>query len=109
MNYSKKNKSKKMKIEIVDFYPFERSSKNNIGTMHIYVIDLDMDIRGIQVIRNKNAYLFFLPKKIAFEGDKKVWYPIINFTNNAKNIELNADLRQKGAEFMQNWMKKDKK
>ena len=45
-----------MNVEIVEFYPLECKEENGIvaGTLHVYLIDLDVDLRGIYVTKNKN-------------------------------------------------------
>jgi hypothetical protein len=97
-----------MKIEVVEFYPMQKPEKDWIGTMHIYIIDLDLDIRGIHVLQKKDRYIFRMPSKFSMENEKKQWFPVISFTNPKKNTLLFQELRKKGTEFMQNRSKTDK-
>lgn len=75
-----------MKYEFVEFYRSQIRKRNNkdfyAGTVHVYVIDFAMDIRGIAVIVNKKNVHFCMPSYKAIDPDtkKEVKYPIISFT-----------------------------
>lgn len=76
-----------MKFEIVEFYPLKKEKKKIIGTVHLYIADWDMDLRGIRYMRNKSANgkvfnLFRLPEKRTIDEDGNlVRYPIICWPN----------------------------
>lgn len=76
-----------MKIEIVEFYPEKKPVTNNyLGTLHIYLIDFDIDVRGIGVLKHGKGYRFRLPCKTGFDEDsgEKVKYPVFVFPNPTK-------------------------
>lgn len=100
-----------MKIEIQEFYPFTKEGYEGcfLGTLHVYLIDLNMDIRGIEVLVVKNKYKFYLPKKYEMKKGYKIWYPVINFLDNNKNKELKKELNKKGLEFIKNYMNEQNK
>ena len=84
-----------MIFEFVEFYETTEEKKKNsrnrcIGTVHIYIADFEMDIRGIRVIKNGNCIFFACPHffDIDKETGEKVRYPLIGFTNEKKQKEL---------------------
>ncbi len=94
-----------MKIEIVEFYPLnvDKSANFFCGSLHIYLIEYGLDIRGINVIKKNNRWTFFLPhRKAKEEGTENfIQYPIINFTDNQKQQALVDFIRTKGKEYIQ--------
>ena len=84
-----------MKFEFVEFYPItmqekKKSGKLCIGTLHIYVIDIQMDIRGIRVNRWKNKIYFHMPTFSSYDQEtgEKVRYPIIWFNETSTQKDL---------------------
>jgi hypothetical protein len=84
-----------MKFEFVEFYEAteERKSKISnklIGTVHIYLIDCELDIRGIYVKKQGKQIYFHLPhfSDIDNETGEKVKYPHIRFVNQKKQSEM---------------------
>jgi hypothetical protein len=95
-----------MKIEFVDFYPFqneERKNKKILGTCHIYIEDFDMDIRGIRVITHKKGFIFKMPYGFQIDPCTKtlVHFPFISFTNRAKLQDI-FDFLFKNRDIIQN-------
>ena len=98
-----------MEIEIQEFYSTKpRNPKCDLtGTLSIYVIDCDLDIRGIIVERVKGKYYFRLPSKAAFdaegkplfEGGKHVRYPTVTFTARQKHDKLIGEIRKLSPAF----------
>ncbi len=89
-----------MQIEVVGFYPNSKKSKGGcIGTLHIYLVDLDMDVRGVCVVKNGSKYYFFLPQRLSTDGTN-IRYPVMNFTNVEKHKAFVKDLRAVGTAFM---------
>lgn len=78
--------------------------------MHIYLIEEEMDIRGIYVFKKEHKYKFVLPHKYAkdLENGKNSWYPIINFTSQRKNKDLAKALHINGTEFVKEFYEKYK-
>lgn len=94
-----------MKFELVDFYPqgLPEKRKDFIGTVHIYAIDYDLDIRGILVTRRGKKLFFTFPhfRTIDRETNLPVKYPHIHFTNPEKQKEMMDFLHQvAGPEIM---------
>ena len=81
-----------MKFEMVEFYPASQPTKkrNLLGTLHIYAIDCELDIRGIIVTKHGNGMFFNLPHFRAVDEETKaeVRYPLIRWTNEATQKEM---------------------
>jgi len=76
-----------MKIELIEFYPGKSpKNKNFVGNAHIYLIDADIDVRGIAVFRIKNGYFVRMPDRFSkdLKTGKEVRFPVIRFANNMK-------------------------
>lgn len=93
-----------MKFELVEFYPITEknrgnASKNNLGTIHVYCIDQQIDLRGIKVMSTKGKakeILFFMPHVRGFDcetGDK-ISYPIFRWTDQKNHEALMNFLHQ---------------
>ncbi len=92
-----------MNIEIVEFYPKKTNPKkktNFLGTMHVYLVDDHIDIRGVSVVMLKDRYFFRLPHLPGFDGEKRVFYPIFNFTSPEKQKDFFASLIKTAGDFM---------
>ena len=87
-----------MKFELVDFYPADEINKrkNFVGTVHIYAIDCQLDIRGILVTTHGKGMFFNLPHFKAIDKETKsvVRYPLIRWTNEATHKEMMNFLHQ---------------
>ena len=89
-----------MKFEFVEFYEAteetkKRRGKNILGTVHIYCIDCELDIRGIAA-RNQGKNIFFnVPffHDIDKETGENVQYPLVRFTNEKTHKDLMDFLR----------------
>jgi hypothetical protein len=95
-----------MNIEIVDFFPFPKQIIKNktCGTMHVYLIDLEIDIRGMYIEFSKNGSLYMrMPGGfgIDHETGQKVRYPIFSFTSQQKGEALMQSIRTKAKEYVQ--------
>ena len=93
-----------MNIEIVEFYQSDKNDKSQVlkGTLHIYIEEWDMDLRGIQVIKNKHRWMFWMPKKMAFDREvsQKVYFPVIGFANPENQKKLTDAIREKAIPFI---------
>jgi hypothetical protein len=97
-----------MMIEIVNFYPNFRNDNKQLlqGTLHVYLVDLEIDLRGIFVSKKKDFWYFSLPMKIALESDKNtVKYPVISFRNLNKTNQLLQIIKEKGKPFVDDFLK----
>jgi hypothetical protein len=94
-----------MNIELVEFYdlPIDKKHKKRAGTLHIYLIDYQIDIRGIRVIFNKSRMYVNMPTMFGKDPDtgEKVMYPVFVFTDNNKNKEIVSAIRTKLGKFLQ--------
>ncbi len=81
-----------MKFELVDFYPATepRFKKNAVGTVHIYAIDCQLDIRGILVTKHGKGLFFNFPHFRAVDSETKqeVRYPLLGWTNESTQKEM---------------------
>lgn len=84
-----------MKFELVDFYPITdknrgNSKRNVLGTVHIYAIDCQLDIRGIKITQNGKNMFFHLPHIFSqdHETGEKVRYPVFRWTKESTHTEM---------------------
>lgn len=84
-----------MKFELVDFYPITdknrgNCNKNFLGTVHLYIIDCQFDLRGIRVCRQGKKIYFHLPHVVGndHETGEKIRYPVFRFTNQKDHEEM---------------------
>lgn len=98
-----------MKFEMVEFYRTDlKKNKNILGTVHIYAIDCELDIRGIRVWRQGKGMWFNFPHLRALDNEtgKEVMYPLIRWTNEATHKEmmdfLHNEVKPKIREILKN-------
>jgi hypothetical protein len=84
-----------MKFEFVGFYESteetkKRRGKNILGTVHIYCVDCELDIRGIAARKAGQKIYFNVPffLDIDKETGESVQYPLVRFTNQKTHEEL---------------------
>ena len=100
-----------MNIEFVEFYQLERNDQRQAlkGTLHVYLCDLDIDLRGVFVLRNKDFGRFSLPfKKALDENGDLISYPVFNFVSIEKQRALIEAIIEKGKEYVLSWMQKSR-
>ena len=104
---------KTKKFEIVEFYPVVKrenykGNENFLGTLHIFLSDFGMDIKGINVILSRKGLLYFMPGRQAFDEKKQknVFYPYVNFSNKDFSKELLNFLKKEGTAYIWNKNKK---
>ena len=102
-----------MNIEIIGFYPIQdnKAKYKIMGTLHIYLIDYGLDIRGIFAAVAKNGSVFFkLPCGFGVDQEtgQKVRYPILGFTDQEKERDLIKELREKSKKFIEEKLSKAK-
>lgn len=100
-----------MKIEIVEYYEhvYYQSKGHFIGTMHIRIPELEMEVRGIVFTsirgkrkqQKKGIYMEF-PFKIVYSVKDKKFnkYPYLSFTNPTKNMMIQHATYQKGVAYL---------
>lgn len=80
-----------MKFELVEYYPIKNKKfERTLGTVHIYAIDCELDIRGILVTKQGKGIYFNLPhfKAKDEETGELVRYPHIRWTNQKTHEEM---------------------
>lgn len=68
-----------MKLELVGFYPIteknrEANPPNLIATVHLYVVDYKLDLRGIRFTKNGKRRVFLMP--LVFTADNETGLPV---------------------------------
>lgn len=95
-----------MKIHVIEFYPFDfdknRARGRMIGSMHVYLVALKMDIRGILVHKLKKGFKFYLPNGVGKEPEtgRRVKFPIITFTDQKVQNSLTQSISAAGNKYM---------
>lgn len=91
-------------VEIVEFYP--NPVKGFMGTMHIYLPEFLMDIRGVVVTRNNYGYFFRLPYRRGIDEEgKEVIFPFIGFSDPTIWDAIISSLQKEGSKYVENVLK----
>lgn len=96
-----------MNIEIVEFYPIKKDNKRIQGTLHLYIEDWKMDLRGVWLCKFKNKslkemYMFRMPWKQTFdENGKEVRYPVIAFVDQTIEKQIFDFLHDSGKRYVE--------
>lgn len=97
-----------MNIEIIEFYPSSDKKRKEIGSLHIYLPDLKLDIRGISVFKNAKHWFFQIPYRFGeefTEEGRQVQYPIVCFNSPDMEKDFRATVIEKGRAFVEEWLK----
>jgi hypothetical protein len=74
-----------MNIQFVAFYPLKwaRNRSLQAGTIHVRVVELCMEFRGIYIFKSSKDWMAQLPCQYSVDKhtNQKVKYPVIEFTN----------------------------
>lgn len=93
-----------MKLEVIEFYTDKRDDAKQFleGSMHVYLPEIDVDLRGVRVIKKKNYWKFIAPRKQGVDPDTQltVKYPVFTFANEKKHKELLHLIKTKGVEYV---------
>lgn len=93
-----------MEVEIVEFYPIERNDEKQtlFGSLHVYLVDIEVDLRGIQVKKRKNSWFFGLPSMVNLDQETKerVRFPVFAFVSREKTDALKKVITAKGKEYI---------
>ena len=99
-----------MKFEFVEFYEckLETRPKGFLGTVHIYAIDCNLDIRGIRVVKKGKELYFSLPhfKAVDEESGIFVWYPLIRWTDEKTQKQMMDFLKKEVRPIVKERIKK---
>lgn len=96
-----------MDIEIVEFYEIERDDGKQTlsGTMHVYLVDLGIDIRGIYITKRKGFWFFSTPSRnVNNSNGDNVRYPFISFRDREKGNEFMKIIRREGQSYVENYL-----
>jgi hypothetical protein len=99
-----------MEVEIVEFYPDPQVKKGLLtGTLHAYICDLGIDIRGIIVKKRKENWYFGMPSRSAIDPETNgiVRYPVFSFSDKAKTDALIEEIRTKGRKYIEEKLKQE--
>ena len=95
-----------MKIEIVEFYQItdpKRENKKLFGSLHAYLIDEKIDLRGISVFNlGKGKFKMIIPSRIGYDRDtgKPVRYPVFSFNDVEKTRAMVMEINRQGTEYI---------
>lgn len=99
-------------FEIVGFYPAKPGkNKTFLGTIHAYLIDADIDLRGINVFRKGKNYFYKFPEKFQLDPqtNRVERFPVMSFNNPDKQRQMIEFLRKSAPEIIQEEMKNHEK
>ena len=97
-----------MQIDIVNFYETLREDGNQFlqGTLHVYLADLGIDLRGIFVSKKKECWYFSLPSRRAQDVEGRlIHYPITSYRDREKTNQLMQIVKEKGRSFIEEYLK----
>lgn len=100
-------------IEVVEFYRMlERPSKKRaFGSLHVYIEEGSIDLRGIRVFHPKKGIWFFhLPtvRTLDRETQKEVVFPIFSYLDKKKDLELKEKIREVAIPYIEQKIKEKK-
>lgn len=92
-------------FEVVEFYPGKGKHPQQIGTLHVYIVDgkTQIDLRGIRVCKNqKDFYRFDIPLTSGIDPDTKkiVNFPVFAFTDSEKTEKLRKFIYSEGKKYV---------
>jgi hypothetical protein len=93
-----------MNIEIVECYQlFETNKKSFSGTVHVYLIDYGIDLRGVFITQYKNKWIVKLPSRTGIDPDtkKEISYPIFSFVDREKTKKMIDDIKNKASKYIE--------
>ncbi len=92
-----------MNIEIVEFYPYAKKGRKIAGTLHVYLIDENIDLRGIHVEKKKDTWWFQIPYRTQYAHDtkKEERFPVFLFNDIEKNKDLMHTMRTEGIKYIE--------
>jgi hypothetical protein len=99
-----------MKIEVVEYYPDVRSIRPPEGTLHVYYIDRELDIRGIKCFKKNDKWYIDIPHYYTTDEETqlRVRYPVISFIDKKEQKELLKLIREQGKIYIEEKLKSEK-
>lgn len=102
-------KTKESTVEIVAFYQY-KDPKTNVyskdqGSLHVYWINKNLDIRGINIqIKSLNTFFIYMPgNKVLDDNGEKVHYPIIDSPDRAEIRGFVKAIKKEFKEFLKTY------
>lgn len=97
-----------MQVEIVDFYPQKgKEGKFDCGSLHIYIVDLNMDLKFCWASKKNNKWFFELPTRLVKKDGKNLKVPILSFIEKEKNSSLRKSFIKEANKFIKEWEKEN--
>ena len=93
-----------MKIDIIEFYPqvFDATKQILTGSLHIYIAEYDVDLRGLFVTRKGNSWHFSMPSRQTVDATgAPVRYPCFTFRSKERQKELMDAVRANGQKYIE--------
>ena len=92
-------------IEIVEAYRLEPTSKNKKSkqfSVHAYIAMYDIDVRGITIQKKSNGWFILMPSKSNYDEEegKRIYFPVIDFTNPKTKKEFLLQINEKFVEYI---------
>jgi hypothetical protein len=103
-----------MNVKVIDFFPLSKQPHKGrtCGTMHVYLVDLELDICGVYVCftNTSGASYIRMPSSVRIDPEtgKNVRYPILAFTDQQKNKELTEAVQAKAHGYIKHNLIKEK-
>ena len=101
-----------MEIEIIEAYIIKTKADDipKGWSLHVYIIDWEMDIRGIMMIKTSSGWIFRMPHLKNYDVIEKkiITYPVISFSDSLKTTNLKDLIKVKAIEFVENKLKTEK-
>lgn len=97
-----------MNIEIVDYHPHNKKMGPEIGTLHVFLIDLGLDVRGCSVIKKGSQYIVNGPVRYGYcpDAERMLRYPVLAFTDQVTQKLFMHALITKGRDYVKAWYAK---
>lgn len=94
-----------MKIEIIEYYPDIKKKKDVIfsGTLHVFLEEFGIDLKGIQVKRTKKGFFINLPSRWGkLDNGQDCLYPLISFADRRKHKDMVSSIREEARNYLRN-------
>lgn len=90
------------KVEVVEFYPNKNEKKKMFGTLHVYLPDLDIDLRGCPVYKTKKTFIAEPPFLFGVHEDTQeaCRFPIFNFCNSKTQAKFYDAFKKATLQYM---------
>lgn len=84
--------------DVINIFPkhVKKETLCYIGSAHIYINELDIDIRGVYFRKKKDAYWVLLPTKKTIDQNtnKLIEFPVMQFASKERNNKFKEDIKK---------------